>query len=79
MRWTRRTRVALEAKERKPPAATSNSPTRGRVKLLHPLARQDTRKLADRFVLRRASGGILQSPAFAVKLEGMAVMHQAVE
>ena len=60
------------------PAATSNSPTCGRVKLPHP-------RVAGRGMLcgggarRNSRCGFLQAPALAFKLQEMAMVHEAVE
>ena len=62
----------------RPPAATSNFPTCGRVKLPHP-------RVAGRGMLggggarRNSRRGFLQPPALAFKLQEMPVVHEAVQ
>jgi len=60
------------------PAATSNSSTCGRVKLLHPGGGTDG-TLVGGWVLGNAAGGFLEPPALSFELEQAAVMHESVE
>jgi hypothetical protein len=60
------------------PVATSNSSTRGRVKLLHPCGGTGG-TLVGWSALGNARGGFLQTPAFSFELEQVAVVHKAVE
>ena len=59
--------------ERMPPVATSNSPTRGRVKLPH-LEWRDGGTLSDLRTRRNSRCGLLQSPALPFKLQQMPVV-----
>ena len=61
------------------PAATSNSSTRGRVKLLHLTEQQDVVKLACCCSFGSPSRCFLQAPALAFEVEQVAVMHEPVE
>jgi hypothetical protein len=60
------------------PAATSNSPTRGRVKLPH-LRWRDGGTLLDGRALGNLRGSLLQTPALALELQQVSVVHQAVQ
>jgi hypothetical protein len=61
------------------PAATSNSPTCGRVKLLHPEGDGTSGILGSGSPAGNPCRCFLQPPALALELEEVAVMHQAVE
>ena len=63
----------------KAPAATSKSPTCGRVKIPHPVGDGTGSMLALGGPFDNPCGGFFQSPAFPLELEQVTVVHQAVE
>ena len=60
------------------PVATSNSSTRGRVKLPH-LRWRDDGTLLDARALGNSRGGLLQTPALALELQQVSVVHQTIQ
>ena len=63
----------------RPPVATSNSSTRGRVKLPHLQTWRDGGTLPVRWTLGNSRRRFPQAPALSVKLQQMAVVHQPIE
>jgi hypothetical protein len=70
--------VSGESKSLAPPAATSNSPTRGQVKLPH-LTAAGGSCLRDAGALGKRLSSFLESPALTFELQQVASVHHAIQ
>ena len=70
---------ALDMLYAEAPVATSNSPTRGRVKLPHLSRWRDKGTLPVRWVLGNSRCRFAQAPALPVKLQQVPVVHQPIQ